>query len=148
MKNFLFIMLFLGTSLGLLLSAASPAQQVTELTPQQMPVVEWIQYQVPPAVQADFIEKDEQIWTAFLSTVPGFISKEVLVSTKQLNEILILVHWVSREAWFGIERSQLERVQAQFVQQVGTDYPHIVQEYQVRRSKTLRSASPAGALAQ
>jgi uncharacterized protein (TIGR03792 family) len=143
MKKFLLIMLSLSTSLGLLLSVASPAQQAREMPSQQMPVVEWIQYQVPPAVQAKFIEKDEQIWTAFLSAQPGFLSKEVLVSAKQLNEILILVHWASREAWFGIARSQLERVQAQFVQQVGADYPHVVQEYQVRRSKISPSTSPA-----
>jgi uncharacterized protein (TIGR03792 family) len=143
MRNLLLLMLFASVSAGFLLPTAFQAGQAKEVSARAMPVVEWIQYQVPPSAQADFIEQDERIWTAFLATVPGFISKEVLVSAKQLNEILILVHWVSREAWYGIERSQLERVQAQFVQQVGADYPHVVQEYQVRRSKISPSTSPA-----
>ncbi|MFB8793438.1 MAG: TIGR03792 family protein [Microcoleus sp.] len=38
-------------------------------------VIEWLKFQVPPEKWEEFIQRDEEVWTAGLRSVPGFLGK-------------------------------------------------------------------------
>jgi uncharacterized protein (TIGR03792 family) len=96
-------------------------------------VVEWLQFQVPTAVQAKFIQSDRAIWTTFLSQQQGFLRKEVLTNFAKPEELTLLIHWQTLADWQQIPQPQLDKVQTQFIKALGADYPVLESRaYQVR----------------
>jgi uncharacterized protein (TIGR03792 family) len=88
-------------------------------------VVEWLQFQIPVTVQANFIEKDRRIWTSFLSKQKGFIRKEVLTNLAKPEDLTLLIYWQTLADWEKIPKNRLDEVQTRFEQELGMHYPII-----------------------
>jgi uncharacterized protein (TIGR03792 family) len=97
-------------------------------------VIEWLQVRVAPELREKYIHKDEEIWTAFLATCPGFLGKEVWLNPNEPTEVILVIRWATREQWKSVPPERLEEIERQFVQAMGETFP-IVQsaEYQIRK---------------
>jgi uncharacterized protein (TIGR03792 family) len=85
--------------------------------------VEWLQFQIPVEVQANFIETDRRIWTSFLSKQKGFIRKEVLTNLAKPEDLTLLIYWQTLADWKSIPQNRLDEVQNRFEQELGMYYP-------------------------
>ena len=99
-------------------------------------VIEWLKMQVDPEKRELFVQKDAEIWTAALSKYPGFLSKEVWISSEDLSELIVVTHWASLAQWKSIPAADLQRIEARFDQALGGIQHAIVQStsYQVRKT--------------
>ncbi|MBD1878814.1 TIGR03792 family protein [Coleofasciculus sp. FACHB-T130] len=97
-------------------------------------VIEWLQVRVPPELREKYIQKDGEIWTAFLAGCPGFLGKEVWLNPNEPTEVILVIRWATREQWKSVASERLEEIERQFVQAMGEAFP-IVQlaEYQIRK---------------
>ncbi|HEY9637394.1 MAG TPA: TIGR03792 family protein [Coleofasciculaceae cyanobacterium] len=97
-------------------------------------VIEWLKFRVSAELREKFIQKDAQIWTAMLAKYPGFLGKEVWINPETPSEVILVIHWASKDAWAGVPADQLEKTEQQFNQEFG-DQHQIIQtgEYQVRK---------------
>jgi uncharacterized protein (TIGR03792 family) len=102
-------------------------------------VIEWLRVNVSPELREQYVQKDEEIWTAALSTYPGFLGKEVWINPDNLAEVIIVVRWSGFDEWYSISPEELEQVEARFNAAMGEDTHEIVESagYQIR--KFLRS---------
>jgi uncharacterized protein (TIGR03792 family) len=73
-------------------------------------IVEELTLAVAAADLDAFLEADARIWTAFLSTQPGFVRKEVWVPSDRSDTVVIMVWWESRELWKAITDLQVAAV--------------------------------------
>lgn len=64
-------------------------------------VVEWLEFRVPVEEQAEFLAKDEQIWTAALQQQPGFLHKSIWTSPDRPESVTLAIYWASKEDWFS-----------------------------------------------
>jgi uncharacterized protein (TIGR03792 family) len=95
-------------------------------------VVEWLKVKVDPALQGAYLKADRQIWTAFLAAQAGFVSKQVWLNPTAPDQIVMVVHWASREAWKQIPSALLAATEAKFVGTLGQSFPLVeTGEYQV-----------------
>ncbi|MBD2740708.1 TIGR03792 family protein [Coleofasciculus sp. FACHB-1120] len=97
-------------------------------------VIEWLQVRVAPELREKYIQKDGEIWTAFLARCPGFLGKEVWLNPNDPTEVILVIRWATREQWKSVPPESLEEIERQFVQAMGEAFP-IVQlaEYQIRK---------------
>lgn len=96
--------------------------------------IEWLKFEVDPELREQFVQKDDEIWTATLSQYPGFLSKEVWISPDNLSEVVLVVHWASFEQWQAIPEEDLQRTEARFNQAMGNTYKMVGSaRYQVRK---------------
>ena len=51
-------------------------------------VIEWLKFRVDSKSREKFIQKDEVIWTASLSTYPGFLGKEVWIEPNEADTVI------------------------------------------------------------
>ncbi|MEG3928120.1 MULTISPECIES: TIGR03792 family protein [unclassified Microcoleus] len=72
-------------------------------------VIEWLKFQVPPEKWEAFIQRDEEVWTAGLRSLPGFLGKETWVDPVQ-NEVVILIRWQTRELWKSVSQSTIDEL--------------------------------------
>ena len=70
-------------------------------------VIEWLRFEVPPALRVAFLERDAQVWTRALAQYPGFISKETWFEPES-NDTFAVIRWETLEHWKSIPRSDLE----------------------------------------
>ena len=98
-------------------------------------VIEWLKFRVSPEVREKFVQKDEQIWTKFLSQYPGFLSKEVWISPKVSDEVIVVIRWQSLEKWKSIPEELSIQVEVKFAQAMGEDQYEMIEnlKYQVRK---------------
>ena len=98
-------------------------------------IIEWLKFRVSPNLREEFLELDQQIWTNKLKTCPGFLGKEVWLNPEKLDEVVILIHWQTRQEWKNIPQEELDRIEKQFNQKMqGKNYQMIESlEYQVRK---------------
>ena len=98
-------------------------------------VIEWLKFHVAPQSREKFIEKDEQIWTATLAKYTGFLGKEIWLNPFIDNEMILLIHWETRENWSAVPRPVLEETERHFSQAMGKDEYKLVEtgEYHVRK---------------
>lgn len=98
-------------------------------------VIEWLQFEVVPTAKAIFIEKDDEIYTSFLKGYPGFLGKEIWVSPREETEVIVVVHWQSKDDWMSVPEADLIVVEKQFSSAVGADNYRLIEvrEYQVRK---------------
>ncbi|MEG3971540.1 TIGR03792 family protein [Microcoleus sp. T2B6] len=75
-------------------------------------VIEWLKFQVPPEKWEAFILRDEEVWTAGLKEIPGFLGKEIWVDAVE-NEVVILIRWETREKWKSVSQSTIDELDAQ-----------------------------------
>lgn len=74
-------------------------------------VIEWLKFQVPPEKWEEFIRRDEEVWTAGLRSVPGFLGKEIWVDPVQ-NEVVIVIRWQTKELWKSVPQSVIDELDA------------------------------------
>jgi uncharacterized protein (TIGR03792 family) len=97
--------------------------------------IEWLKFVISPELREKFIEKDAQIWTSKLASYPGFLGKEVWLNPDRPNEVIMVIHWESREKWKSIPIQDLVETEREFNRQMGADSYKMLEslEYQVRR---------------
>jgi uncharacterized protein (TIGR03792 family) len=97
-------------------------------------VIELLKIKVPPIHREKFIQKDAEIWTAALTGFPGFLSKEVWIDPFVESEVILVIHWTTREQWKSIKQEDLDAIARHFDQEVGYPYEIVESsEYQVRK---------------
>jgi len=122
--------------LGLLVSGCSDRQLPISLSLFLFHmVIEWLKFKVSPELRETFIQKDEEIWTTTLSKSSGFLGKEVWINPKKQDEVVLVAHWASREAWKSVSADLLKETDRQFSQALGEDTYKLIEEgeYQVRK---------------
>ena len=75
-------------------------------------VIEWLRFKVPPEKWEAFIQRDEEVWTAGLKNIPGFLGKEILVDSVE-NEVVMLIRWETREQWKSVLQSTIDELDRQ-----------------------------------
>lgn len=98
-------------------------------------VIEWLQFRVEEELREQFVQLDSEIWTPALARQDGFLAKEVWISAERLDEVITVIRWSSAEAWYSIPSSELEQVEQQFSDALGSDNYELLdsREYQVRK---------------
>jgi uncharacterized protein (TIGR03792 family) len=98
-------------------------------------VIEWLKIQVVPELREKYIQKDEEIWTAALAKLPGYVGKQVWIDPNNADKVVLVIHWATREAWKSVPTELLEKTEMKFAQQMGKDTYKIIEEgeYQVRK---------------
>ncbi|PSB16418.1 TIGR03792 family protein [Phormidesmis priestleyi ULC007] len=97
-------------------------------------LIEWLKVKVPPELREQYIQKDDEIWTPLLASYPGFAGKEVWINPKDPMEIVMVIHWESRDGWKSIPVEKLEETDRQFAEAMGQAFPFAEEgEYQVRK---------------
>ena len=98
-------------------------------------VIEWLKFKVPSEFRENFIQKDEQIWTKKLAKYPGFLGKEVWINPQVADEVIIVIHWNTRENWQSVPPKILVEIEKQFSQEMGPNNYKMIEigEYQVRK---------------
>ncbi|MEM9568206.1 MAG: TIGR03792 family protein, partial [Cyanobacteria bacterium P01_E01_bin.34] len=76
-------------------------------------VVEWLEFRVPVEEQAEFLAKDEQIWTAALRQQPGFLHKSIWTSPDRPESVTLAIYWKSREDWFAFPEALIGELDRQ-----------------------------------
>jgi uncharacterized protein (TIGR03792 family) len=69
-----------------------------------------------------FIELDHEIWTKYLASYDGFISKEVLVNDENPGEIHTILIWREMDAWKSIPLAELKETTKKFDDAFGEKY--------------------------
>jgi uncharacterized protein (TIGR03792 family) len=77
-------------------------------------VIEWLKFRVDSAKREQFIQQDEKIWTASLSTYPGFLGKEVWIEPNAADQVIFTIHWQTREQWKSIPVKDLVKIEQKF----------------------------------
>jgi uncharacterized protein (TIGR03792 family) len=89
---------------------------------------------IPPEQREKYIQKDAEIWTAALAKHPGFLGKEVWINPNDPTEVVLIIHWATKEAWKAIPQAELEDIERKFTVAMGKSYPIVESgEYQVRK---------------
>ncbi|NDJ21876.1 TIGR03792 family protein [Nostoc sp. B(2019)] len=97
-------------------------------------VIEFLKFHVAPDLRENFIQKDAEIWTAALAKYPGFLGKEVWITPDNSKEVILIIHWATREQWKAIPQADLQAIEDKFAQAVGKSHPIVESaEYQVRK---------------
>jgi uncharacterized protein (TIGR03792 family) len=97
-------------------------------------VIEWLVFQVVPEAREKFIERDEAIWTAALSSYPGFLGKEIWIEPQKSDLVTIVIRWQTREQWKSVPVDVLEATESKFAKAMGKTYKMIdTAEYQIRK---------------
>ena len=77
-------------------------------------VIEWLKFTVDPQGREQFIQKDEAIWTANLSTYSGFLGKEVWIEPDAPNKVIFTIRWQTRQQWKSIPLKDLVAIEKNF----------------------------------
>lgn len=97
-------------------------------------VIEWLRFQVPTELREKFIQLDDKIWSTFLASYPGYLSKEIWINPDDQTEIAVTIRWENLEAWKSIPQERLEEVENQFSQAMAGQYQLLEgKAYQVRK---------------
>lgn len=98
-------------------------------------VIEWLKVRVSPELREKFIQKDAEIWTAALSSYPGFLNKEVWINPEAPMEVILMIRWATLEEWKAIPLERLTEIEQRFNQEFGEQQEIIeAAQYQVRKS--------------
>lgn len=100
-------------------------------------VIEWLKFRVDSAGREEFIQQDDKIWTASLSTYPGFLGKEVWIEPNAAGKVIFTIHWQTREQWKSIPVEDLVKIEQKFsavMEEMKIKYKMIEsKEYQIRK---------------
>lgn len=85
--------------------------------------VEYLIFQIENKENIDrFIKLDHEIWTSFLSSFPGFISKEVWVNYDTPGEIHTILIWESMDFWKNIPLDKLKLKDKEFCEKFSYNF--------------------------
>ena len=100
-------------------------------------VIEWLKFKVDSDSREQFVQQDEKIWTASLSTYPGFLGKEVWIEPNASDKVIFTIRWQTREQWKSIPMKDLAEIERKFsgvMQEQNIKYKMIEsKEYQIRK---------------
>jgi uncharacterized protein (TIGR03792 family) len=97
-------------------------------------VIEWLKFTVTSELREQFVQKDAEIWTVVLASYPGFLNKEVWISSDRLDEVVAVIRWESLEQWQAIPAEVLDQTEAKFAAAMGDTYQMVgAEKYQVRK---------------
>ena len=77
-------------------------------------VIEWLKFKVDSDSREQFIQQDEKIWTASLSTYPGFLGKEVWIEPDAPDKVIFAIRWQTRQQWKSISPKDLMEIEKRF----------------------------------
>jgi uncharacterized protein (TIGR03792 family) len=101
--------------------------------------VEWLRIKVAPEYREKFIQKDEEIWTTFLSQSPGFLKKEVWISPDDKSEVIVAIYWTAQAQQQPIPQAKLDAVEQKFLAALGVPFQLLESRaYQVRKTSQVR----------
>jgi uncharacterized protein (TIGR03792 family) len=72
-------------------------------------VIEWLRFQVLLELREAFIKKDEEVWTARVSQIKGYLGKEVWIDPAS-SDIVLVIRWESIDAWQSVPKSEIARL--------------------------------------
>lgn len=78
-------------------------------------IIEWLRIKIAPAYRELFVQKDDEIWTAFLQRCPGFLRKEVWISPADLSEVMFAIYWATLAQQQAIPKTALEETERRFL---------------------------------
>ncbi|MER3434404.1 MAG: TIGR03792 family protein [Leptolyngbya sp. ERB_1_1] len=97
-------------------------------------VIEWLKVKVPLELRETYIQKDAEIWTAALSKYPGYVGKEIWFNPKDETDLIMVIHWETKEAWKSVPASVLEETDRRFTEAMGQSFPFVEEgEFHVRK---------------
>ncbi len=100
-------------------------------------VIEWLKFTVDSDSREKFIQKDEAVWTANLSTYPGFLGKEVWLEPNAPDKVIFIIRWQTRQQWKSIPMEDLAAIEREFsaiMQKMKIEYKMIEsKEFQIRK---------------
>jgi len=100
-------------------------------------VIEWLKFNVDSEEREQFIQEDEKIWTASLSSYPGFLGKEVWIEPNAPAKVIFTIRWQTREQWKSISPKDLAKIEQKFshiMKDMGINYKMVEsKEYQIRK---------------
>lgn len=83
--------------------------------------VEYLVFQLEdPDKTEDFITIDHEVWTTYLSSFNGFVSKEVWINTQKPGEIHTILIWENMECWKSIPLDELKIKDKEFKDKLGS----------------------------
>jgi uncharacterized protein (TIGR03792 family) len=77
-----------------------------------MMVIEELHFLVDIAEQREFLRVEHEVWTGFLQTCDGFVSKETWTAEDEPERIVMMIWWNSMEEWRRITPEQCNEVDA------------------------------------
>jgi uncharacterized protein (TIGR03792 family) len=86
-------------------------------------VVEWLNFIVPPELQADFVAQDRAVWTEALSTCPGFLDKSVWREANAPEKLSLVIRWRTREDWRAVPAPLIANANERFEAALGQRFP-------------------------
>ena len=98
-------------------------------------VLEYLKFLVDPELREKFIQKDAEIWTPAIASYPGFLGKEVWISPKVPEEVIIVIRWETRQLWKAVPQDILDATEQKFAVAVGENKYELIEskEYQLRK---------------
>lgn len=75
-------------------------------------IVEMLTFAVDPSQQADWLAVEEEVWSRYLETCPGFVRKEMWRDPDQAHLLHAVIWWSSRDLWKQITAEQVAEVDA------------------------------------
>lgn len=85
--------------------------------------VEYLVFKIDNPENIDkFIELDHKIWTAYLSTQKGFVSKEVWINSSNPGEVQTILIWENLECWKAIPKNELIEKDKEFTKAFGDKF--------------------------
>ena len=75
-------------------------------------VVEMLTFEVAPSERDAWLSVEEQVWSRFLEAQPGFVRKEMWVSSDNPVSVHAVIWWESLEQWKAITPAQVADVDA------------------------------------
>ncbi len=73
-------------------------------------VVEWLTFAVPSELRATWLAREEEVWSRFLESSPGFVRKQMWVEEGDPHLVHAVIWWESRELWKQITPEQVADV--------------------------------------
>lgn len=75
-------------------------------------IVEMLTFAVEPAQQAEWLAVEEEVWSRYLESRPGFVRKEMWRDPGRVEFLHAVIWWSSRALWKQITAEQVAEVDA------------------------------------
>ena len=73
-------------------------------------MIEFLTFEVAPDELEEWLTVEEQHWSRYLESRPGFISKEMWVDDQDPGRVHAVIRWESMEAWDAVPRAEVAAV--------------------------------------